>query len=64
MYQVEVLQPHRGSESVGLDKREWISRLGNDIDTDDLIEPGPVISHRRSAGTAEEVEEPHSPSCG
>src|SRR5262245_13246757 len=45
-------------ERVRLDQLEGVVGLRLDVDPDDL-ESGPVVAHRCSAGTAEEVEQPH-----
>lgn len=59
MYQVEVFQSYWRLEGVTLDEVERVVGLGDDVDTDYLVEPGLVISHRSSAGTTKQVEESH-----
>jgi hypothetical protein len=57
VYEVEVAQLEwsRPAQHVSLDELERVVGLWLDVDAHDLVEPGTVVAHGCTAGTAEQV---------
>jgi hypothetical protein len=51
-------------QSIALDEVERISFLALDVDTDDLGEASSMVSHRTTASTTIQIEQPHGRSPG